>query len=186
MKASLRVSVGLTILFLATQAHAMRWYSPSTGRWLSRDPINEPGFQLLTGRKSGNILEESNLYRFVSNDPITRFDSLGLTERDVQTIINTFLSTLKTMCGDGRCCPEIGAWQNVKACVPWTKQEGCTAQAVDLYGAMYPLTQGGLDDRWYADAVQDTRIPCLLYHNYVTMTPLMPNLPAPTVTWLTK
>jgi hypothetical protein len=64
MKASLRLSVGLTILLLATQAHAMRWYSPSTGRWLSRDPIGEQG--------------GLNLYGFCGNNGIDRNDPLGL------------------------------------------------------------------------------------------------------------
>jgi len=41
-----------------------RAYSPSTGRWLNRDPIEESG-----GR---------NLYGFVGNNPLTRFDALGL------------------------------------------------------------------------------------------------------------
>jgi hypothetical protein len=41
-----------------------RAYSPSTGRWLNRDPIGELG-----GR---------NLYGFVYNNPIRRIDRLGL------------------------------------------------------------------------------------------------------------
>jgi RHS repeat-associated protein len=41
-----------------------RAYSPSTGRWLNRDPIEESG-----GR---------NLYGFVYNNPIGRIDRLGL------------------------------------------------------------------------------------------------------------
>jgi RHS repeat-associated protein len=39
-------------------------YSPSLGRWLSRDPIEERG--------------GLNLYGFVNNDPVNRFDHLGL------------------------------------------------------------------------------------------------------------
>jgi RHS repeat-associated protein len=40
-----------------------RYYNPSTGRWLSRDPIGEKG--------------GLNLYAFVRNDPIGKTDSLG-------------------------------------------------------------------------------------------------------------
>jgi len=40
-----------------------RIYSPSTGRWLSRDPIGELGCL--------------NLYGFVGNNPISRFDTDG-------------------------------------------------------------------------------------------------------------
>ncbi len=43
-----------------------RPYSPATGRWLSQDPIGERG--------------GLNLYGFVGNNPITRFDPLGLTD----------------------------------------------------------------------------------------------------------
>jgi len=41
-----------------------RYYSPSRGRWLSRDPIAEDG-----GR---------NLYTFVYNDPVNGIDMFGL------------------------------------------------------------------------------------------------------------
>ena len=50
-----------------------RYYHPEWGRFLNRDPIEEAG---------GN-----NLYRFVSNDPVNRWDLLGLadgTETDDQ------------------------------------------------------------------------------------------------------
>ncbi len=42
---------------------ALAFYNPSTGRWLSRDPIAEPG--------------GSNLYGFVGNNPISFCDVLG-------------------------------------------------------------------------------------------------------------
>jgi RHS repeat-associated protein len=158
--------------------YGCRFYDPNTGRWPNRDPIGELGFQTLAGNRIRRV-RDGNLYCFVGNNPLTRFDLHGLTDKDVQTIINTFLSTLKTMCGDGRCCPDIGWLQNVQACVPWSEREGCTAQAVHLYVAMYPLTQGGLDDKWYANTVQETTIPCLFYHNYVTMTPLTPQPEGP-------
>ena len=45
-----------------------RYYSPETGRWLSRDPIREAG-----GR---------NLYAFVANDPVNRVDLWGLCGSD--------------------------------------------------------------------------------------------------------
>jgi len=41
-----------------------RYYNPSTGRWLSRDPIGEKGGK--------------NLYGFVKNNPISCVDRLGL------------------------------------------------------------------------------------------------------------
>jgi hypothetical protein len=63
MKIQAKFLVGLLALLMVTQANAMRWYSPSTGRWLTRDPIDERG--------------GLNLYCFVANDPIRSFDALG-------------------------------------------------------------------------------------------------------------
>jgi RHS repeat-associated protein len=48
--------------------YGYRYYSPSLGRWISRDPSEEKG---------GN-----NLYGFVGNDPLNQFDFLGLWKRD--------------------------------------------------------------------------------------------------------
>lgn len=48
-------------LFAATQTHA--FYNANTGRWLSRDPIDETG--------------GANLYAFVSNASIAKFDPDG-------------------------------------------------------------------------------------------------------------
>jgi RHS repeat-associated protein len=48
--------------------YALRPYSPPTGRFLCKDPIGEHG-----GR---------NLYGFVGNDPLDRFDPLGLMSVD--------------------------------------------------------------------------------------------------------
>ena len=43
--------------------YGMRYYNPTTGRWISRDPIGE----------AGGI----NLYGFVGNDPVSRVDPDG-------------------------------------------------------------------------------------------------------------
>src|SRR5208282_2768685 len=68
--------------------YGYRYYNPSTGRWLSRDPAEEQGSSLLrTGRQSedqfdanGNWIGETdsvNLYAFVANDPLDQIDYLG-------------------------------------------------------------------------------------------------------------
>ena len=44
--------------------YGYRYYSPALGRWLSRDPIEEQG--------------GLNLYGFVNNDPVNKWDVLGL------------------------------------------------------------------------------------------------------------
>ena len=53
--------------------------SHTLGLWLSRDPINEPGLNLLIRSQNPyNWHEERNLYGFVHNNPMDRHDALGL------------------------------------------------------------------------------------------------------------
>jgi RHS repeat-associated protein len=57
------------------------FYNPSSGRWLSRDPIGEEGFEAL-GFESSSLVEKlfkhPNPYLFCANNPITAIDILGL------------------------------------------------------------------------------------------------------------
>ena len=62
MASPIRLLLLLASLLIAHDASA--YYNPSTGRWLSRDPIGERGGH--------------NLYRFVENDAINSLDYLGL------------------------------------------------------------------------------------------------------------
>ncbi len=55
-----------------------RYYNASTGRWLSRDPLGEPGFELSRGGKVDPLGGGPNLYAFVGNNPIDQTDYLGL------------------------------------------------------------------------------------------------------------
>ena len=60
--------------------YGYRFYNPTSGRWLSRDPINEGGHRLLhrgTHHYSA-VEEEPNLWRFVGNQPVQEVDALGL------------------------------------------------------------------------------------------------------------
>jgi hypothetical protein len=47
--------------------YGYRYYSPSLGRWISRDPIEEKG--------------GLNLYGFVNNDPVNKWDLWGMKNR---------------------------------------------------------------------------------------------------------
>ena len=53
--------------------YGYRYYSPSTGRWLSRDPIGE--------QISDEGAAEPNLYCFVGNESVRGYDFLGLASR---------------------------------------------------------------------------------------------------------
>lgn len=64
MKTPPRLLVALIALVVITEANAMRWYSPNTGRWLSRDPVGEKG--------------GANLLSFKQNDMLGYIDPWGL------------------------------------------------------------------------------------------------------------
>src|SRR5262245_29306872 len=73
MKSNLKLQSFLIvpIVWLLTQQFALCFYNPSTGRWLSRDPIGEAG--------------GLNLHGFVRNDPLRWVDILGLAENECCT-----------------------------------------------------------------------------------------------------
>jgi RHS repeat-associated protein len=52
--------------------YGYRYYSPALGRWLSRDPIEEQG--------------GLNLYGFVNNDPVNKWDMLGLQAEFIRSL----------------------------------------------------------------------------------------------------
>lgn len=55
--------------------YGFRYYQPSTGRWMSRDPLEEIG--------------SANLFSFVDNDPANKGDSFGLVTWNT-TVSSTF------------------------------------------------------------------------------------------------
>jgi RHS repeat-associated protein len=57
---------------------AQAFYNPSTGRWLSRDPLGEPGFEVFRGRSPSLLAGGSNRYVFVGNSPLDYIDYIGL------------------------------------------------------------------------------------------------------------
>lgn len=86
MKVNLKiVLIGIAAALMLTQAQAMRWYSPSTARWLSRDPIGDEATRTmvivaLEQAEDVDIEAESTkpVYVFVLNDPVNRSDAMGL------------------------------------------------------------------------------------------------------------
>jgi RHS repeat-associated protein len=61
--------------------YGYRYYNPTAGRWLSRDPMAEPGFAHTKNPPSAQELdnsEEFNCYTYVVNAPIVEVDYLGL------------------------------------------------------------------------------------------------------------
>ena len=81
------------ILFFSTMLPfqaAYAFYDPSLGRWLNRDPVNEPGAQLVRNIQTAEGVttempshwinrtsDKENLFVFVHNDPINLVDPWG-------------------------------------------------------------------------------------------------------------
>lgn len=71
----------LIILFawLSLPQAALCFYNPTTGRWLSRDPVSEAGWRLQGHHvQSGTQTEENIPYIFVQNNAVNYLDAIGL------------------------------------------------------------------------------------------------------------
>jgi hypothetical protein len=71
MKKRAAILLVLVSLFGVTESRAMRWYSSSTGRWFSRDPIEEQG--------------GLNLYLFIGNNAVNTVEPIGLTPYEIDS-----------------------------------------------------------------------------------------------------
>lgn len=93
-KETTRFAVIAALAVLALTEAASAYYSPAMGRFISRDPINEPGAMLVRQGKSRPATAflardplsagpEDNVYSFVANRPFGSVDALGLLSWDV-------------------------------------------------------------------------------------------------------
>jgi RHS repeat-associated protein len=55
-----------------------RYYDPNLQRWPNRDPLGEPGFELIRGNRAKLLGDGPNFYLFAPNGPILRPDAVGL------------------------------------------------------------------------------------------------------------
>ena len=74
-----------------------RYYSPDLGRWLTRDPIEEQGFLVLTFSDYYGSAEP-NLYVFVLNDPLNSYDAHGLAVETGWDLFNVGTGVLSLAC----------------------------------------------------------------------------------------
>ena len=67
--------------------YGYRFYDPSLQRWLNRDPLTEQGFESLRNTvpvafrrlvPTGEVWQGPNLYSYARNEPVARYDPLGL------------------------------------------------------------------------------------------------------------
>lgn len=76
-----------------------RDYNPDTGRFLSEDPIGFYG-------------GDTNLYRYVNNDPVNFVDPSGLSDADVKKIEGRFRIVVDDMTQNGQ-RTDPGWWNNI-------------------------------------------------------------------------
>jgi len=58
--------------------YGYRYLNASTGRWPNRDPLGEPGFELLRAKRPSALAGGPNKHLFVQNNPVSIIDPLGL------------------------------------------------------------------------------------------------------------
>ena len=58
--------------------YGYRYYTPSMGRWLNHDPVEELGFDWLQSIDTSSNASSPNVYNFIANNPISAIDLLGL------------------------------------------------------------------------------------------------------------
>ena len=72
--------------------YGYRSYNSSAGRWLNRDPLGEPGFELLNDERGVLVGDLPNPYVFVHNDSIDNFDRLGLYGSSIDQMVRTCMA----------------------------------------------------------------------------------------------
>ena len=127
LKRWLQIMVRLGLLAVACPVHA--FYNPSTGRWLSRDPMEER--------------VEHNLFTFVKNSSIANFDLFGL-----KTTFSTFfVPPAKTRYFEPKDGDVVGETRGIWAVIPKVVSSG-SCYSVDISGA------GGIETYWYNPLAQ--------------------------------
>jgi hypothetical protein len=78
MKRIQRTVFLIGVFLLAANAHAGRWLTQDPLEHMERDP--QPGFEITGGMMElpSSLNQQANLYLFVSNDPLSYYDPLGL------------------------------------------------------------------------------------------------------------
>jgi RHS repeat-associated protein len=130
--------------------YGYRWYDPFLQRWVNRDPLGEPGFEVMRGRQGNPLGDGPNLYMFVGNQPINKRDPFGLNAYETYTCRVTCM-------GSGR----TATFRFVTG--PGLKQEGCCRAAGYVFCAACDNfnNRGGQTAGWIAAALAYSN--CLLF-----------------------
>ena len=119
--------------------YRFRYYDPKVGRFISEDPSEFRG-----GR---------NFYTYVGNNPLVHIDPFGLSQQDVQRIINTAQQVTDEMTAEGE-RTDPGWWNNFWSTVGSETGDpapllGCGEQAYKLELELeWQQTADPFDDTW--------------------------------------
>ena len=72
------MTVLVACVFSLVAHEALAFYNPQTGRWRSRDPIVEKGFERSSNRESQQLASGMNLHVLLQNNPVDKIDRHGL------------------------------------------------------------------------------------------------------------
>jgi len=76
----------LTLVTLFALPHrASAYYDPGVQRWINRDPVQEPGFEVVRGGALWPHLNRG-AFQFVENDPLDQIDPLDLSSVYVELL----------------------------------------------------------------------------------------------------
>jgi hypothetical protein len=133
-------------------------YRTASGRakWPNRDPLGEPGFEVLRGEESFIEGDGPNLYQFAVNDPVNEFDVLGLfvpPPAPPTVVVGPPPVVVGTVCvaigATISACTPVGDWiaDGLLACKPKSDLEECKDDCYDTY----------IDDNKFCDTLRTRR-----------------------------
>lgn len=152
--ARLRTIALAIILSLGFVEIASAYYNPRTGRFLSRDPIGEPGFRVVQRAVAttpfiprDSIATQSNSYRYVRNHPTIAVDPLGLQESQPAT----------SQCCD-YCGPDMTEFTRklIKNALQWRSQQ---PSSIGIRQRWRWMKNNGMSFDWWSEGRGDYRIP---------------------------
>ena len=113
--------------------YGYRYYKPSTGNWLSRDPVGEKGFKV-SSKDTKRMHTSMNLSAFVNNSPIDSYVFLGLRPHDSccrceADVTDATLRTLESISWLFHLCDDNTAYP---ACKQLVNHHGAYAHAWDI------------------------------------------------------
>ena len=73
------ILIVVTLLaYWVSLCNASAFYDPGAQRWLNRDPLGEPGFEMLVSGQANPLGDGPNFYAYIKNNSVNQIDVFGL------------------------------------------------------------------------------------------------------------